>query len=100
MYKYWYPNSKCVYMKAIGWLLIMIGVGAGIDAFHGNSPYKTLVSYLQGTGAVPVGSPVPATVVGSGAAAAAAGGAALSPNAYPGLAGGMDYSTWLHQRGK
>ena len=47
-------------MKAIGWLLIFIGIGAGIDAYHGNSPYKTLVSYLQGTGAVPVGGAVPA----------------------------------------
>jgi hypothetical protein len=42
-------------MKAIGWLLIFIGIGAAIDAFHGNSPYQSLVSYLEGNGAIPAG---------------------------------------------
>lgn len=44
-----------ILIKAIGWLLIMIGIGAAIDSFHGNSPYQSLVSYIKGTGSVPAG---------------------------------------------
>ena len=65
-------------MKAIGWLLIFIGIGAGIDAYHGDSPYKTLVSYLQGTGAVPTGGSVPAAP-GTAAAAQAVTNATTAP---------------------
>ena len=36
----------CIPIKAIGWLLIFIGIGAGIDAYHGNSPYASLSKYL------------------------------------------------------
>lgn len=75
-------------MKAIGWLLILVGIGAGIDAFHGNSPYKSLVGYLQGTGAVPAGGsvPVPATAGSTGLGIIDSGVAAL--NGQSGSAGG------------
>ena len=82
-------------MKAIGWLIIFIGIGAGIDAYHGNSPYKTLVSYLQGTGAVPQGASIPTAPAAPISTPATGGTGGL-----PGLEGGQTYQQWLASQGK
>ena len=51
-------------MKAIGWLLIFIGLGSAIDAYHGNSPYATISKYLSSAGG-PIGAPQGADQLGS-----------------------------------
>lgn len=37
-------------MTAIGWLLIMVGIGAIIDGYHGHTIWSSINTWLLGSG--------------------------------------------------
>jgi hypothetical protein len=43
-------------MEAIGWLLILIGIGAIIEGYHGHTLWSSLNSYFSSNPATTTGS--------------------------------------------